>query len=405
MEEQTRSYLRGRFGDHYRREGVEPPPAADAREWGYIPWSRGGTRMIRHQSLLDLGEFGEDPDGVGDFLAHERPRHVYYSAAYYDEPGVDSMDAKRWQGADLVFDLDADHLPEVDPEAVSYREMLAACKDALVKLLDVLETDLGFREHEIVFSGGRGYHVHVRDQRVRELGRAARREIADYVLGAEIDFDAIVQTETVGGDIGRETPAQKRTLPTDGGWGARTHRRLLAFVDELLELDEDEALERLQSYEGIGEGRAQATLNATRNNYEGLASGNVDIHPAVVGLAKTFVEETVASQHAPIDEPVTTDINRLIRLPGSLHGGSGLRVVPLELDALDGFDPFVDAVPETFRGQQIAVDVKSPGETPFPAPSGGGTFTVEAGVQTVPEYVGVFLMARGRAEKGRETNA
>ncbi len=44
------------------------------------------------------------------------------------------------------------------------------------------------------------------------------------------------------------------------------------------------------------------------------------------------------------DAPVTTDIHRLIRLPGSLHGGTGLRVVPLPRDAVEGFDPFRDAV-------------------------------------------------------------
>ena len=31
------------------------------------------------------------------------------------------------------------------------------------------------------------------------------------------------------------------------------------------------------------------------------------------------------------DEPVTTDIKRLIRMPTSLHGGSGMRVQPLEI--------------------------------------------------------------------------
>jgi len=37
-------------------------------------------------------------------------------------------------------------------------------------------------------------------------------------------------------------------------------------------------------------------------------------------------------------------IKRLIRTPGSLHGGSGMRVVPLDLHDLEDFDPLVDAV-------------------------------------------------------------
>ncbi|MFT4882048.1 MAG: DNA primase small subunit, partial [Salinirussus sp.] len=38
MDERTRAYLRGRFGDHYRRATVTPPPDAGEREWGYVPW-------------------------------------------------------------------------------------------------------------------------------------------------------------------------------------------------------------------------------------------------------------------------------------------------------------------------------------------------------------------------------
>src|SRR6056297_2083024 len=145
MEERTRAYLRGRFRDHYRRKtssseasdeargrrvDLSPPPDPEAREWGYIPWTSGSTRMVRHQSLLELGE-------VGDFLRRERPRHVYFSAGRYDDPGADDMDAKGWRGADLVFDIDADHLDGVDPQRDPYAEMLAAGKAELVDLLDL----------------------------------------------------------------------------------------------------------------------------------------------------------------------------------------------------------------------------------------------------------------------------
>ncbi len=400
MEEQTRAYLRGRFGDHYRRAGVSPPPAAGDREWGYIPWRAGETRMVRHRALLDLGEFGDAAD-LGKFLARERPRHVYYSAARYDDPGADSMGAKGWRAADLVFDLDADHLPAVDPDEDSYAEMLAACKDALVRLLDFLAGDFGFEDLSVVFSGGRGYHVHVRDEGVLELGREQRREVVDYVLGEGLEFESLLETETVAG-LGRKTPAEKRTLPTDGGWGARVHDRLMAVVDEALALPDEEGIDRLTRYVGVGEGRAEAILAAAGDNYDELAAGNVDVHPALHELLKAIRDETVERERAPIDEPVTTDLNRLIRLPGSLHGGSGLRVTPVDREDLAAFDPFADAVPETFRSQEIVVDVNSPGGTPFATPD-GDEVTVSAGEQTVPEYVGVFLMARGRAEKGKET--
>ncbi|MBV0901270.1 DNA primase small subunit PriS [Haloarcula salina] len=392
MEERTRAYLRGRFGDHYRRASVTPPPAANEREWGFIPWTEGpGETMVRHRSLLDLGE-------IEDFLGRKKPRHVYFSAGRYDDPSASTMAEKGWRSSDLVFDLDADHLPSVVLGEDSYAEMLAKCKDALLRLLDFLEDDFGFDDMTVVFSGGRGYHVHVRDERIRHLERDARREVVDYVRGIGLEFDELVDEESVAGTAGRSSPAQKRTLTTEGGWSARAHRHLLSFVDDLLDMEEDDALERLQSYDGIGEGKATAALNAARSNYEQLAAGNIDVHPAVYQLAQVVVHEVVAADNAPIDEPVTTDTNRLIRLPGSLHGGSGLEVQRIERDKLDAFDPLTDAVPETFRGHEIAVEVTDGG----PVELGGDSFTLEAGNQTVPEHVGVFLMARGRAEKGKE---
>ncbi|PSQ22591.1 DNA primase catalytic subunit PriS [Halobacteriales archaeon QS_8_65_32] len=392
MQERTRAYLRGRFRDFYRRNDRSLPPDADAREWGYVPWSAGpGTTMIRHNALLDLGDFG-------DFLERERPQHVYFSVGRYDDPSADSMGEKNWRGSDLVFDLDADHLPAVTLGKDSYAEMLEKCKAALVRLLSFLEGDFGFRDMEIVFSGGRGYHVHVRDRSVQDLERGARREIVDYVRGTGLRFEALVAGEEVAGTAGRTSPARKRTFSTTAGWSARAHRHLLALVDDLLATDEDEALSRLQEIEGIGKGRSEAILRVARENYGELERGNVDVHPAVFGLARQVAGEVAERDGAPIDEPVTTDVNRLIRLPGSLHGGSGLAVRRIDREAVAEFDPLSDAIPETFRGQEITIDVTDPG----PVELGGDSFILDNGNSTVSEYVGVFLMARGRAEKERE---
>lgn len=391
MEERTRAYLRGRFRDYYRRHEITPPPNAHEREWGFIPWTdTPGTTMVRHRSLLDLGDLGE-------FLRHKRPRHVYFSAGQYADPSANSMTKKRWQGSDLVFDLDADHLPSVTLGEDSYAEMLAKCKDALMRLLSFLEDDFGFSDLQVVFSGGRGYHVHVRDPSINEIEREERREIVDYVRGIGLDFDELIATESVQG-LGRKTPADKRTLRIRGGWGKRAHRHLMSYVDAALEQDEETVLERLQSRDGVGEGRAKAALTAMQSNRDAIAAGNIDVHPAFYKIARDVMHEVVPLDNAPIDEPVTTDTNRLIRLPGSLHGGSGLQVIRLDRDELAEFDPLEAAVPDTFVGHDITVEVTNGGTVEL----GGDSFTLSEGDVTVPEYLGIFLMARGRAEKGKE---
>ena len=391
MHERTQAYLRGRFGDYYRRQEVFSPPAADEREWGYVPSTQGpGETYVRHNSLLDLGN-------LGAFLTRERPKHVYFSAGCYENPSATRMAEKGWRRSDLIFDLDADHLPATSPED-SYAEMLAACKDALRRLLDFLETDFGFEDPTIVFSGSRGYHVHVRDEGVQQLDSDARREIVDYVRGIGLELDALVEEETVGGTVGRETPADNRYLPTDGGWGRRVHGRLLGLMEEVHDMDEDDARERLQEYDGIGEGKARAATTLAQDRFVEIERGNLSAHTAFDQLAEQFAPRVIADQNAPIDEPVSTDTNRLIRLPGSLHGGSGLAVRRIERADLENFDPLTEAVPETFEGHDIAIEVTEGGTVEL----GGDSFTLEEGVHSVPEYLGVFMMTRGRAEKAEE---
>jgi DNA primase small subunit len=391
MEERTRAYLRGRFGDFYRRTEVELPPRADDREWGYIPWTSGpDTTMVRHKSTLDLGD-------TVTFLERERPRHVYFSAGFYDNPSASAMGEKGWLGSDLVFDLDADHLPSVTLGEDSYAEMLAKCKDALYRLLDFLERDFGFEDLTVTFSGGRGYHVHVRDEGVHDLEREQRREIVDYVRGNELDLETLVNEEVVDG-MGLKNPTEKRVLPADGGWGRRVTERLGEFADDLLERGEEDAVEYLSGFEGVGEKSARAIYNVVETNTEAVKAGNVDVHPSFLKVARKYVADTVAAENAPIDEPVTTDTNRLIRLPGTLHGGSGFRVRRLTREQLDDFDPLVDAIPETFLGHDITVEVEEERTLELL----GETLTVTPGVHSVPEYAGVFLMARGTAEKAKE---
>jgi DNA primase small subunit len=386
MDDRTREYLRGRFRDYYRRVSLSPPPDAHLREWGHIPWTPGtGTTMIRHRSLYDLGD-------LDTFFADTAPRHAYFSAARYDDPGASTMGKKGWRSADLVFDLDADHLPGVDPETTSYREMLAACKDALERLLAFLEDDFAFDDLTVVFSGGRGYHVHVRDEAVRELDSEARREVVDYVRAIDLDAEGLIRTVSDRGTT-------KRVLRTEGGWGARVHEALVAYADDLREMDEEAARSRLTELDGIGEGRAETILGAFERNPDAVREGNVEAGgPGVRRLVSALAARVTATETAPIDEPVTTDTRRLIRLPGTLHGGSGLVVTPIDRDDVAAFDPLCDAVPDRFVGRDIRIVC----ETDRTVELNGTRLSVAPGETAVPEFAGIFLMARGDARKAPE---
>jgi DNA primase small subunit len=390
MEDRTRAYVRGRFGDYYRGSitppsfgddgGVVEPRASDAREWGFIPFGGG---MVRHKSLLDLGS-------LETWLTDTKPQHVYYSSARYERPEASSMSDKGWTGADLIFDLDADHLRDAEPDD-TYAEMLAKCKEALLRLLSFVEGDLGFEDTIVVFSGGRGYHIHVYDDRVQELGSDARREIVDYVKGTGFRAELAFSSETAAGDYGRETPTSLSRL-RGGAWSERIRDWLTEYTEEVAAMEDKDAVKRLREYDNVGKKKAHKLLEVFRDRRDEIESGNLDVARGARGFWETLLRRAVEETSAETDEPVTTDTRRLIRLPGSLHGGTGLRVAPLGRDELEDFEPLRDAVVFSER-EQTAV-----AEEPVEFEVGGRRFNTEAGDVSLPEYAAVFGMLRGDLE-------
>jgi DNA primase small subunit len=67
---------------------------------------------------------------------------------------------------------------------------------------------------------------------------------------------------------------------------------------------------------------------------------------------RNIVEKAMSLVALParIDTVVTTDIHRLIRMPGTLNGKTGLKATTVPLDQLEEFDPFNE--PIVFEGTQ-----------------------------------------------------
>lgn len=122
----------------------------------------------RHLGFLEENDYRR-------FLLNQVPSHAYFSSARYERPAAPTMDLKGWMGADLIFDLDADHIRGA--EGLSYQDMLILVKKEAASLLDrYIFGELGFEEKHvrISFSGGRGYHIHVSHPRLLKLGSHER---------------------------------------------------------------------------------------------------------------------------------------------------------------------------------------------------------------------------------------
>lgn len=390
----THNFLVSKFRGYYLESSLDAPPSLASREWGFLFFDDSGMR--RHKSFFSQGE-------LIDYVRAMVPRHVYHSAAYYQRPGAPTMKEKLWQGADLIFDLDADHLRNAPK---SYSEMLELVKKETLKLLGFLTADFGFSENmiSIAFSGGRGYHIHIRDPRVFTLMGDERREIVDYLTGRGLDIDKLMFKVVISGDVGDQNVRALR-CPTEKspGWGGRFNEAIVRFAEEIRNMNEKAAVKKLTGIKGIGDARAIEfyTRIISDRVLNDIRSGNLDSLKNVQGIWRYVINNYLADQFVEVlggetDEPVTADVRRLIRCPGSLHGGSGMRVTPLTLRDLEDFDPLQDAV--VFGEEAVPLQIIKPFKTQMK----GECFHLEEGPTELPAYIAVFLMARGVAEARAE---
>ena len=373
------NFLRKKFLEYYLNPKIDFPVRFDRREYAFILFEE--DTMHRHISF-------KSKEDLLLYLKTNVPAHAYYSSAYYRNPSAETMQEKQWMGADLIFDLDADHLPNANN--MSYEEALRAVKEELEKLIDFLIEDFGFGEDEleIYFSGGRGYHCHVHNKKVLDLGSQERREIVDYLTGRGLDFKEIIKEKRIGGEITIE-------IDMEGGWEKRIADAIIQFFEDIRKMEKEEAIKKLMEIEGVGNKTAEDVYNSlTAERMRRIKAGLLDQATAIKKILKPLVKKVAVSLYSQTDEPVTADIKRLIRLPGSLHGKTGFRVTKVNVDKIEEFEPLRDAV--VFKDNKVKIKV----EKPFKIKMMDEEYDLKKGIAKVPEYLAVFAIARKFATIG-----
>ena len=404
----TLAWAKSVFAAYYRSARIDPPDRLNRREFAAFPFAT-ETFMRRHATLRTAEEFR-------DFLVREVPRHVYYSSAYYRRPAEPTMAAKEWLGADLIFDLDSDHLRGA--EGLDYAGQLALVKRRLVQLVDdFLFGDFGIDPSttSLVFSGGRGYHVHVRAEGFLSLSSPERRELVDYVLGTGVEALRAVgvqrqsaelptteaAVEDAGGvaSVASAIPRARYLVPPDTpGWPGRTTRAVLEVLHRW-ELAGREVAAKEMIASGLPPARARrwARLLVDAGGAAKVRSSlTLEVFPREVPaeFLEAIVPRAAIEVQGETDAPVTTDIHRLIRLPGSVHGGTGFRAVPLTRDSVNDFDPFRDSLVAPMGDASTSVTFTEEVRYPFP---GGGVHGRPGGEDALPTPVALFLVLRGEA--------
>ena len=322
-----------RFGQYYQHASLWSPPRVKTREWMFIPF--GGAPPLRHKSFSNVNQ-------VQSFLSQRAMHSCFYSTAYWRRPFELKMADKLWQGADLIFDLDGDHLPGVTDR--DFPGMLEVIQEQAWSLWnDFLEPEFGFSEEylQVTFSGHRGFHLHYRDPNLFHLDSEARRELVSHIRGEGVD---------VQGGLARYHDA------TAKGWTQRIRQGMDDMIETLQSIHRgddgsnaelrrlESALKSLQDREGNTSQRSSsaikrlAELMVHDQRVRRLKEGKFELlgnyQTLFLNLLKADASVVLGSA-GETDEVVTIDVRRQIRWPTSLHGKSGMRVSEFPLARLD----------------------------------------------------------------------
>jgi len=408
----SREFVCEKFSEFYRKPSTEiPAPAAiSQRELAFLLFRE--RAMVRHRSVTRIND-------LKSLLSENIPSDVYHSCAYYENPEAD-MDKKGWLGADLVFDIDADHIPTscdkihdewtcgnvkcgfsgkgVTPETCPVcggqkfetktwpcERCVNSAKEETIKLMDILEKDFGFsgKDVHVFFSGHRGYHVHVENEAVKPLDAMARKEIVDYVYGSGLTgFE-----ERVGEKRKKKSSEHVFSLH-DFGWNRRIKLGMQKFILNATEQDLRNVGIK-QNVKGILQNKeAIAKRYIEENRWTGIKGigAGVETWLKIARHVKNL-------ESAKVDTVVTTDIHRLIRMNGTLHGKTGLKKIEFPAARLADFDPFKEAV--AFKEGTVKVFVSDAPEFKL-----GGNMLGPYKKQTVelPTAAAILLICKGRAE-------
>ncbi|RAH13631.1 MAG: hypothetical protein CMB56_007290 [Methanobacteriota archaeon] len=350
-----------KFSEYYKNAELWVPPRIKMREWMLTPF--GNNKPLRHKSFSSTKDLRE-------FLVKRTPSSVFYSTAYWNDPNQLKMFDKGWKGADLIFDLDGDHLPNINP--YDFPEMLEIIRTYAWDLWnDFLEPDFGFKEKylQVTFSGHRGYHLHYRDPNIFHLDSSSRRELVNHIRGNTVDVGRFVTGDGKDGWIKSK------------GWGERVKEGCKNLIEKIDYINKNKGTEDSKKLsnellESMGKEYIRKNRQPKKKFEDLLKRFEVKGMKEQVMLGKftrlgksesAFHDLIKADQNIILsgsgetDEPVTVDVRRVIRYPTSLHGKSGLKVTEMPLSRLDPdnpkkFDPLSEAVVFS-KGRNVELEI------------------------------------------------
>lgn len=353
-------FITSHFKQYYEKTTITAP-SIEKREFGF-----GNTKKIdfRHKSFTTQAE-------LKNYLIANTPKYTSFSTAYYEFPWSTPMEKKEYHGADLIFDLDNTYPQDKHLDAPHQDFLCNYCiskvaQDTQKLVEEFLIPDFGFTQNElhINFSGSKGFHVHIRNEKVKELSHDARRAIADYITGKTLTVDSIFPRR-----------AQAKTAPRNGptantnGWLRRINQTAQKYAQQ-------KGPEKLQALQNL----------CSQGNWATFKQRELE------NILTTAIHDNAVQ----IDAPCTFDLHRLIRLPETLHGDSALIAKTINATQLTNFNP-LNTAPAFSYSEKVKIKLNEPHAYNF-IHKEHTTTKPTTDPQEAPLQIALALICKGKAQ-------
>ncbi|MFX1514254.1 MAG: DNA primase catalytic subunit PriS [Promethearchaeota archaeon] len=275
-------------------------------------------RFIRNHSFAS-------PSSLLYFIQSRPLLHIYVGAVYNQPVSTKNPITKnRWKKRELVFDLDLTDFDVGRKRSCGCQGGNAICyqcwemiKAGVYFIDESLRQDFGFQHIKWVFSGRRGVHAWILDKQAAVLTTQQRLTICNWV--------SLVKHKSEG--LPKETLSQ---LP----WTFSQRIVNLVIKPFLMNVTDDDLLEL-----GIPPEYTTRFLALIRNQHIS--------YQEIIKLLTASIKGEIETQNKilkwwfpRIDNKVTIDTHRVLRMPGSIHGITGKPATILDESQIESFDPF-----------------------------------------------------------------